>query len=95
MAKAETLCKVRTDLRIKTRNLDGDLRDYVDACLADLIMCGIRHPNESDPLILNAIKLFCRAAYTDDSAEADRYKDRYDSLKGSLMMATGYGGDPA
>lgn len=92
MAKAATICKVRQDLRISHRQLDDDLRDQVDACLADLIMCGIQIPSEEDPIVLNAIKLWCRANYTDDTGKAAAYQARYDALKGSLQMAEGYGG---
>jgi hypothetical protein len=43
-----------------------------------------------DPLILNAVKLFCKAAYTDDTEKAAAYQARYDALKSCLMMASGY-----
>lgn len=89
------LSKVKTNLRISHSTLDEDLSDTITACLADLAVCGVHaptpdDPQETDPLILNAIKLYCRKEYTDDAAKAAEYGRRYDSLKSCLMMATGY-----
>jgi hypothetical protein len=89
------LIKVKTNLRISHSLLDEDLGDTVIACLRDLEVCGVQvpmpdDPRDPDPLILNAIKLYCRAEYTDDTVKAAAYKERYDSMKSCLMMATGY-----
>jgi hypothetical protein len=89
------LLKVKNNLRISHTSLDDDLADTVSSCLADLQVCGVQvptpdDPQETDPLILRAIKLYCRAAFTDDTAKAAEYQKRYDSLKSCLMMAEGY-----
>jgi hypothetical protein len=91
------LLKIKNNLRISHSALDEDLTDTVTSCLADLRVCGVKTPeldtpaDSIDPLILNAIKLYCRAEFIDDTAKAAVYKERYDSLKSSLMMAEGYG----
>lgn len=89
------LAKVKTNLRISHSALDEDLADTIEACLADLKVCGVHipvpeYPQEADPLILNAIKLYCRKEYTDDAAKSAEYGRRYDALKSCLMMAAGY-----
>lgn len=89
------LAKIKTSLRISHDVLDDDLRDTITACLADLKVCGVTQPVDTDPLqtdplILNAIKLYCRKEYTDDPGKAAVYQQRYDSLKSCLMMATDY-----
>lgn len=84
------LNKVKTSLRISHSVLDEDLTDIVEACLADLKVCGVPEPKADDPLILNAIKLYSKAAYTDDTEKAAAYQARYDALKSCLMMASGY-----
>lgn len=86
------LNKLKADLRIRHSQLDDDIRDTAQACLADLEACGIAEPDANDPLILNVLKLWCRANYTDDTVKAAAYMERYNSFKGSLMMAEGYGG---
>lgn len=90
------LAKVKTSLRISHTVLDEDVADSVNACLADLRMAGILESKLDgsrglDPLILNAVKLYCKAGYTDDTAKAARYQDGYDALKACLMLAEGYG----
>lgn len=89
------LSKVKKSLRIAHNALDEDILDSIGAALSDLRMCGIAETKldptgELDPLILNAVKLFCRKEYTDDTAKAARYQEGYDALKASLMMADGY-----
>ena len=87
----ELLQKVKTAIRIKHTALDDDLADNIQACLLDLQMHGIAHADETDPLIQNAVKLYCKAAYTDDPVKAAEWLRRYEELKACLMMAEGYG----
>lgn len=87
----DTLTKIKQALRITHSKLDEDIRADIDACLADLRMAGIVYATEEDPLILNAIKLWCRTFYTDDVVKAAEYLKRYEALKASLQMAEGYG----
>ena len=84
------LSKIKTALRISHTALDEDIQADIDACLADLDMCGVEYVETSDALIFNAVKLYCKASYTDDPAKGAEYLRRYDALKASLMMAEGY-----
>lgn len=87
----ELLTKIKTALRISHDKLDEDIQADIDACLADLEVCGVVHADNTDPLIFNAIKLWCRSLYTDDPAKGAQILERYESLKACLMMAEGYG----
>lgn len=87
--------KIKNSIRIKHTALDDDIGDTIRAALNDLSVCGIKVPpaddsQDMDPLILNAVKLFCKVEYTDDPAKSAIYQSRYDSLKSCLMMADGY-----
>ena len=89
------LSKIKTSIRIKHTALDEDVTDTIAACLADLRVCGVHasmlDPSKGlDPLVLNAVKLYCKAEYTDDPAKAARYMSGYDGLKSCLMMAEEY-----
>ena len=88
---SDTLTKIKLALRTSHTKLDEDIQADIDACVADLEVCGIIHPDESDPLIFNAIKLYCRSLYTDDTAKSAEWLRRYNELKSCLMMAEGYG----
>jgi hypothetical protein len=83
--------RIKLSLRISHSKLDTDIGADIAACLADLKMVGIVYKDESDPLIFNAVKLWCRSLYTDDPAKGAEYLNRYNALKASLMMAEGYG----
>jgi hypothetical protein len=86
-----TLEKIKLSIRRSHNKLDDDLQADIDACLADLTVCGIIDPQETDPLIFNAIKLYCRSTNTDDTAKAAEWLKRYEALKSCLQMAEGYG----
>jgi hypothetical protein len=87
----DTLTKIKQAIRRTHGKLDDDLQADIDACLADLRSVGIIYADDADPLIYNAIKLWCRSLDTDDTVKAAEYMKRYDALKASLMMAEGYG----
>lgn len=85
------LPKIKAALRISHAALDEDIQADIDACLADLEVCGVTYASIGDPLIFKAVKLYCKASYTDDPAKAARYQDGYNTMKACLMMASGYG----
>lgn len=97
-ATAELLTAVKQDLRITHSALDTDIAATISACGMDLCVCGISRAKDSshlytDPLLLNAVKLYCRAFYTDDVEKGAAYMRRYEAMKSCLMMAEGYRGD--
>lgn len=88
---AVNLESIKQALRITHTKLDADIQADIEACIADLRLCGIVHAAEDDPLMLNAVKLWCRSLYTDDPAKGAEYLRRYEAMKACLMMAEGYG----
>ena len=87
----DTLTKIKQAIRRTHNKLDDDLQADIDACVADLRSVGIIYADETDPLIFNAIKLWCRSLDTDDTVRSAEYMKRYEALKASLSMAEGYG----
>lgn len=87
----ETLNKVKAFIRISHDKLNEDIQGSIESCLSDLKMHGVVYKDDTDPLILNAIKLYCKALYTDDTAKAAEYQSRYTALRDSLKAAKGYG----
>ena len=88
---ADTLKKIKLALRTGHSKLDEYVQADIDACVADLKVVGVIYATEDDPLIYNAIKLWCRSLYTDDPVKGAEYLRRYNALKSCLMMAEGYG----
>lgn len=93
MAQPETLTKVKQSIRRSHDKLDADLMADIDACLADLKAHGITGPKavETDALVYNAIKNYCKAMDAEDPAEAARWRQCYLDLRDSLKAAKGYG----
>lgn len=92
--KQGTVKKIKLSIRISHDKLDDDVRSEIDACLADLQIAGILKTDESDALIFNAIKLWCKstdAADKGDVARSEMWHERYEKFKACLMMAEGYG----
>ena len=87
----DTLTKIKQGIRIAHSKLDEDIQADIDACLSDLRLVGVVYADETDPLVYNAIKLWCRSLYTDDTVKSAEYLRRYNELKACLMMAEGYG----
>lgn len=87
----DTLAKVKAFIRISHSKQDGDITDNIEACLEDLKVHGIVHKDDTDPLVLNAVKLYCKSLYVDDVAKAADYRARYIALRDSLKVAKGYG----
>lgn len=89
------LDKIKLAIRRSHDKLDNDLQADIDFALADLKVCGVVYAPDDDPLIFNAVKLYCKAANTDDSAKSAEFMRRYEALKACLMMAEGYGREAA
>lgn len=87
----ETLAKVKLYIRVSHSKLDEDIKDSIDACLEDLKVHGVVYKDDTDPLVLNAVKLWCKSVYTDDTAKAAEYLNRYTALRNCLKSAEGYG----
>lgn len=86
-----TIPNLKQGLRISHNKLDSSLEMAVDSCLADLRSVGVKHATDHDPLVYNAIELWCRSFFTDDPVKSAEWWRRYEALKASLMMAEGYG----
>lgn len=88
---ATVIERIKLAVRISHDKLDEAIHDDITACIADLAMHGVIGAAESDSLIFNAVKLYCKAAYTDDTAKGAEYLKRYEALRDNLKMAAGNG----
>lgn len=60
------LDKIKLALRIDDDDLDEEIQDSIDAAKADLKLSGILESKivETDPLIIRAIKTFCKCEFS-------------------------------
>lgn len=82
--------KIKLILRIKTTSLDEEINDLIEACKIDLSISGIKNISEDDPLIQQAIKIYCKANFGLDNRDSEKYQRSYDSLKVSLALCGDY-----
>ncbi|MGS0745562.1 phage head-tail connector protein [Syntrophomonas erecta subsp. sporosyntropha] len=83
------LAVVKENLRITTTALDTDLQDDIDAALMDLQRVGIDVTDQSQPLIIKAVKLYCRWQQ-DYMGKGEQYCKAYTGLMQALSLAGDY-----
>ena len=71
-ASAGLLKKAKTALRIKSNNedIEDEIKDLIESCIADLQLAGVNTIDEKDPLIISAVKQYCKG-YFGSSDKAD------------------------
>lgn len=82
--------KVKLALRIKNNKLDDDITDLIDACKIDLSISGVKKIDETDALVIQAVKLYCKANFGLDNKDSEKYQKSYDMLKNSMSLCGDY-----
>ncbi len=82
--------KVKLSLRIKHFKLDDEINDLIEACKIDLSMAGVRKIDETDPIIIRAVIIYCKANFGLDNSDSEKYQRSYDLLKQSLALCGDY-----
>ena len=63
----------------------------IEACLKDLARVGIAESSEEDPLVVQAVVLYCKANFGFSDGQ-ERYQAAYESLRDSMALSGDYGG---
>ena len=82
--------KVKLALRIKSNSLDLEIQDLIESAKADLNISGVKNLDEEDPLIIQAVKTYCKANFGYDNKDSEKYQKSYDLLKQSLSLCGDY-----
>lgn len=87
--------KIKLALRIDSDDLDEEIKDSIDAAKSDLKLSGVQEDkiDDSDSLIVRAIKVYCKAEMSTDNVEAERYRKSYEMLRDHLCLSVDYTGD--
>lgn len=81
---------IKLALRIKSSAFDIEIIDLMQAAKLDLSISGIKNINEEDPLILQAVKTYCKANFSMDNKDSEKYERSYDMLKQHLALCGDY-----
>lgn len=81
---------IKLALRIKSSAFDIEIIDLMEAAKLDLSISGIKNINKEDPLILQAIKTYCKANFSMDNKDSEKYQKSYDMLKQHLALCGDY-----
>ncbi len=83
--------KMRAALRISSTSakITEEIKDCIYACLTDLKNDGVKLIKESDPLIIRAITLYCKAEFGFNN-NAEKFRQSYDTLKMRLSLSEEY-----
>lgn len=80
---------VKLAMAITTTAYDAEISALIAAALYDLGIAGVDNTLTEDPLIIQAVKTYCRMHFM-SPADYDKLKASYDEQKAQLMVATGY-----
>ena len=81
---------IKLALRIKSSAFDTEINDLIESAKLDLKISGIVNVVETDPLIVQAIKIYCKANFGLDNKDSEKYQKSYDMLKQHLALCGDY-----
>ncbi|HSQ88094.1 head-tail connector protein [Romboutsia sp.] len=81
---------VKLALRIKSSAFDDEINDLIFAAKTDLKISGVNNIDDYDPIIIQAIKTYCKANFGLDNKDSERYERSYESLKQHLSLCGEY-----
>lgn len=92
MERAELITKVKHALRVSTTDVDinAEVADIVDEALEELNR-SVESIDQSDPLILQAVKSYAKAHYGYDE-DAEKWRTRFEQIKSKLGTYSPYTG---
>jgi len=81
--------KIKKSLRISNNAFDDEISDLIDSALIDLKISGVVKQDETDPLIIRAVTIYCKAhfGYNENS---EKFQNSYDLLKTHLVLSGDY-----
>ena len=89
MDNANLLTAVRLSMGITVGAYDLEIDGLIKAAILDLQLALGQTVDTSDPLIIQAIKTYCRMSFR-SPADYDRLRASYEAQKGQLQITTGY-----
>lgn len=85
--------KVKLSLRISHNYLDEDIMDTINTARAEMIRSGISEEkanDDTDSLIVGAIKTFCNYMYSSDNTRIEGFRISWEYQLDNLRKTDGY-----
>lgn len=86
------LSEVKKAIRLSNSALDSEIQELIDSAKRDMQISGVQQIDETDTLIIRAIKLYAKANFGLDNTESEKFQQRYESLKVHLALCGEYNG---
>ena len=81
--------QLRKDIRTKSSDASGELKELAAACVKDLEIAGVYVTSETDPLTRQAVKLYCKGNYGYDE-NTECFREAYAALKDAMALCGDY-----
>ncbi len=85
--------KIKLALRISSNKLDSEINDLIEAAKLDLKTSGIKKIDETDPLIQQAIKTYCKSNFGLENKNSEKFQAIYENIKNHLALCGDYNGE--
>lgn len=85
--------KMKIALRIKSDNLNEEIASVINSARQELIRAGVdseKAQDETDDLIISAIRAYVLSWYCVDDKQQERYQRSFETQLDNLRKSTGY-----
>lgn len=84
--------ETKRNIRAKSSEADQEVKGLIEACLKDLEIASVYVTDAEDPLVKQAVKLYCKGNYGYDD-DTERFREAYAALKDAMALCGDYGRD--
>ncbi len=84
--------ETKRNIRTKSSGANEEVKGLIKACLKDLEIAGVYVMDADDPLVRQAVKIYCRGNYGYDE-NTERFREAYVALKDAMALCGDYGRD--
>lgn len=90
---ATLLETVKKALRVTHSGLDeAEITPLIEAAKKELEIAGVAMIDESDPLIIRAVTVYCKANFGYDNPDSEKFLSSFNSLKNTISQVGAYNG---
>jgi hypothetical protein len=81
---------VKTSLRITSTAFNDEIQSLIDACLLDLEYSGLVNISQTDDLIVQAVKTYCKANFGLENKDSEKYDKSYQLQVSKMKLIPEY-----